>query len=235
LAPAAVESSAPAAAEELAPTSPKVPTRERILVFKSASVAKGAQTAKATPPTFGEEQEIPIRGRDRPQSPVPTATACPQLRIAIDFHNVLDAPRCNYNGGIPTRNVEGVRALKEAGHTIFITSFGGREKNRSTLHSCRISGLTEILGGDHFVILQPHIAARTGDEGKAQWCVHNRIDLLIDDNDEILLEAEELHVPIIPIEFRYSEYKLGKHRYRRDLVVAIEEILRGQHFPKYLS
>jgi hypothetical protein len=131
--------------------------------------------------------------------------------------------------------VEGIRALKEAGHTVFITSFGGREKNRDTLHSCRISGVAELLGGDHFVILQPHITARTGVDGKAQWCVRNRIDLLIDDNEDILLEAEELHVPVIPIEYRYSEYKLGRHRYRRVFTDAVEEILRGQHFPKYLS
>jgi hypothetical protein len=133
----------------------------------------------------------------------------PRLRVAVDWHNTLQFENRarGETSHIPPANLEALRRLKRH-HEVYIYSWApSRDRASEVEYEYRYFGVSDILGGSAYLKTGDQIEARTtytdrnGRKwlGKADLCKRDGINVLIDDNIDVGLEARRADLNFIGI------------------------------------
>jgi hypothetical protein len=153
--------------------------------------------------TFIEVDYSPIEPPPERRAPRPFTGGAIRLKVAVDYHNVIQLTRRERNKApldfIPTDSVVALRRLAVY-HDVYIYSFAGQNRLVELYESLKVSGITEIVGGEQNIFSGYRIPSAVGREvnnargkywikGKAQVAHENGIDVLVDDRRDIGREA----------------------------------------------
>ena len=223
-------------------------------VAKSSALLRARQVeaaAEAIAEEFHSPTEVVSESEEEvittPVTPVPTAAARPPLKVALDFHNVIQLTRWSRNSRgesfeecyIPQAHVEAIRRLSVT-HDVWIFSFAGRARALELRQLLWRAGITEIIGGAHKIVSHPEIEARvsgpdkwTGQykTGKSEVCARHNVDVLVDDGIDIIREAKAYGVIGLGIDSPGSIAR-GKYHFGGfpDLVAAIDHLQTTEYF-----
>jgi hypothetical protein len=191
-----------------------------------------------------EEVEEKVEPPEEPPSTIlspPPPPARRRLRVGLDFHNVIQIHRwiVKRDGRrakeffIPQSHVDAIRRLARSCDT-FVYSYAGVPRFREVTCELQRCGITDIIGADH-IVGPPRIKERVGKcddwtghwrPGKAEVCVEDHIDILVDDSPEIGEDARYRGLRFIGVHTERHTHFGGVD----NLIQAIDSILNE---PRY--
>ena len=138
-------------------------------------------------------------------------------RIAVDWFNTTYLARCN---GVPPENVEALQKLNSHGFDLVLLSYCGwrREQEVKSL-AWQLPVPWEAL---HFT------RAKAGVDGKCAWLEHLHCGRIIDDDVDVLWEAQEKGYQYYAIQTPKKRHEWCRRGAYPGLPEAVEAILAGQ-------
>ena len=167
-----------------------------------------------------ENDKEPLQKEDTHENDKQPVILC--KKVAIDWHGVL----ADSDNRVSEDNLCAVEKLLEKGIAATIMSYGGDERNKTTLNHLRALRWFDKAS-------YQFTTRKVGSSGKAAWCRHLKIGCIIDDDVAICQECFAKSIQVFPIigwsgDHRGLEHmSKGKVSASATLQVAIEKFLAG--------
>ena len=137
-------------------------------------------------------------------------------RIAVDWFNTTYLASCN---GVPPQNVEALQKLNSHGFNLVLLSYCGWKREQEVKY---LAWGLPVPWALHFT------RSKAGVDGKCAWLEHLHCGRIIDDDVEVLWEAQEKGYQYYAIQTPKKRHEWCRRGAYPGLPEAVEAILAGQ-------
>jgi hypothetical protein len=227
---------------KLNPT-PSHPRDVEVKVFPEEEFDSPPNWDPPTPPTIQVSPTSPspvspaIAAPPTPPFRVTTVPPPPRLRVALDYHLVIQIDEWQQGVKyevIPQAHIDAIARLAQH-HEVYVFSWApSRETSANVEASLHRSGILDIIGGSRHLYTGRQIPAKVSftdrfgefKRGKALIAKDLGIHVIVDDSTDITDEARRIGLNAIGINARRNLNRLDIHHFGvKDLVVAVDLIL----------
>ena len=136
--------------------------------------------------------------------------------IAMDYHNTLSKGNGNQ---VHWMDKNALRILKKHGYYLILLSYCGQKRSEQVLKEVEEQDMMKYFDKIRFTW------KRTGEEGKAVYCLENHIPVLFDDSKEILDECSDLGIYTYNINTKHCVHTAGHWHFWQ----AVDQFLTDQN------